>query len=210
MTTCDFHSIHLEGLDLAGKTTACRRISTALGVNWQIRRNRLTATNPIYDLADALRRKEDCGNAILGPLYVAAIAADLEGFVSPVQNLIQDSTLLLRSLAYHTVALTPHVVEPLTAMLPRHPRFTFSVVLTANHETRLGRLEERSRMNPEEVAPDDLLIRRDPERFFAMERVLVDIAREHFSATVIDTSSMRETDVVESILAAFHRRCECY
>lgn len=196
------HYIHLEGMDLAGKTTACAGLVRALGGQRQVRHNSLCEDNPVYRLADQIRRADGLTAGPLGHLYVAALAVDLEEYKPPAQPTIQDSTILLRSLAYHTVRNTPHVPEALTAMLPIHPRFGVSVVLTARLDIRLERLETRRRHRPDEVAADDLLVYRDPARFLAMERVLIEVARKHFGAVVLDTSSLTDEDVVREILDA--------
>jgi thymidylate kinase len=195
-------SIHLEGMDLAGKTTACRCIPQTLGGEWQVRHNCLWADNPVYALADRLRREGGLAGDALGHLYVAALAADLASYVAPALNTVQDSTILLRSLAYHTVARTPNVVAALTALIPRHPRFDRTIVLTASREARLRRLERRRREQPDAVGAEDLLVVQAPARFFAMEQVLVRFAREHFAAMVINTSGMDEAEVVRAVAAA--------
>lgn len=194
--------VHLEGMDLAGKSTACRDLARALGRDFQVRRNSISIQNPVYELADRLRKNDGIGAEALGALFVAALAADLERYVPPRLNTIQDSTILLRSLAYHTVARTPFVVDAMTAMLPRHPRFTCSIVLTASLEVRRQRLESRRLQQPEEIAPDDLAILRSPDHFLAMEKSLIRLAREHFGAVVIDTSEMTAPAVVQTILGA--------
>jgi thymidylate kinase len=193
-------TIHLEGMDLAGKSTACRGLQAVLGGGWRVRRNALCDDNPVYALADRLRREDALPAGALGHLYVAAVEADLARYRAPGPPTVQDSTILLRSLAYHSVRRTPLVPEALAAALPRHPRFDVSVVLTASLEVRLARLDERSRLRLDEVAPDDLLVRRDPARFLAMEQVLVDLACVHFGARVIDTSYLTEGEVVGAIL----------
>jgi thymidylate kinase len=194
--------IHVEGMDLAGKTTARRDLVTALGGDCRVRHNSLCSSNPVYELADGLRKEDRLGGESLGYLYVAALPCDLERYTPLRSHTIQDSTILLRSLAYHTVARTPFVVDSLKAMLPRHPRFMRSFVLTASLAVRERRLERRRQRQTEEIAPDDLMILRAPDSFLAMEEALVRLAQEHFSAVVIDTSEMSGQAVVESILSA--------
>lgn len=198
----DIYYIHIEGMDLAGKTTASRNLVTALGGDCRVRHNSLCSSNPVYELADGLRKEDRLGAGSLGYLYVAALAYDLEFYVPPCTHTIQDSTILLRSLAYHTVARTPFVVDGLKAMVPRHPRFTRSFILTASLKVRQQRLEWRQQRHSEEIAPDDLMILRAPDKFLSMEKALMCLAQEHFSAVVIDTSEMSGQDVVESILSA--------
>lgn len=94
--------IHIEGLDLAGKTTARDRLARCLG-GWKVRSNRLIEHNEVFELADRLRREDALDAESLGHLFVATLSADLRGFRPNEQPLIQDSTILLRSLAYHRI-----------------------------------------------------------------------------------------------------------
>ncbi len=132
--------------------------------------------------------------------YVAALRADIERYTKPAVNTIQDSTIILRSLAYHTVNKTPRVVESLQDVLPSHPRFDHSIVFTSSIRSRQQRLEQRMQDNPEEVAPDDLMVIRKPEKFIAMERCLVHLAKTAFRATVIDTTELTPKEVRESVM----------
>lgn len=192
--------IHFEGMDLAGKSTATKLFSEASESSWDIRRNSLDPNNPIFLLADSLRKEDAYSAETLGNLYVAALKADIEGYEEPVVDTIQDSTILLRSLAYHTVNQTPRVVSALGDLIADHPQFDKSFVFTASIKSRQGRLEERARTNPEEVAPDDLMVLRKPEKFMAMERCLVDLAQTAFQATVIDTTELTPREVCNIVI----------
>jgi len=191
--------IHIEGMDLAGKTTARNRLAKQLG-GWKVRSNKLCDENPVFDLADKIRRCDGLDGVSLGHLFVAAIGMDLRSYKRDSQPLIQDSTILLRSLAYHRVNKTPGVVEALERLLPDHPRFSVSFVLTASLEARLERLQMRRERSPSELAPDDLLVERDPRRFLEMEHELLGLADCHFNAKVIDTSEMCEAEVSQRII----------
>ena len=186
-------------MDLAGKSTACNLLAACLD-GWNVRSNQLCEPNAVFDIADRLRREDALDAASLGHLFVATVGADLQWYRPANIPLIQDSTVLLRSLAYHKVNQTPGVVEALERFLPSHPRFTVSVVLTASLEARRQRLQMRRSCSLRDVAPDDLMVERDPERFLAMERQLISIAVEHFEAKVIDTSVLSEQEVVQQIL----------
>lgn len=197
------HYIHFEGMDLAGKSTATRMFAEESGEDWVVRLNSLDQDNPLFLLADSLR-KDDTDSAYsaetIGNLYVAALLADIEHYETPDVNTIQDSTILLRSLAYHTINQTPGVPSALSELIPRHPQFEQSFVFTASIEARRTRLEERMRTSPEEVAPDDLMVLRKPEKFMAMERCLVDLAQTAFHATVIDTTELKPGEVSDIII----------
>jgi hypothetical protein len=116
---------------------------------------------------------------------------------------VQDSTVLLRSLSYHSACENHKIVELLESLLPDHPRFTKSLVLTANIEARTDRLNSRYRENPEEVAPDDLLILTEPEKFFKMESYLVYYAVRFFNAEVLDTSELNLRQLENEVLDYF-------
>jgi hypothetical protein len=127
--------IHIEGMDLAGKSTVTRSLHEAV-VDAQLRRNSLIDGNRIFALADELRRADAASARVLGHLYVAALAEDLEQVSAPSGPLIQDSTILLRSLAYNEAIGAHDIVEALLRLVPRHPTFGATVVLTASLEAR--------------------------------------------------------------------------
>jgi cytidylate kinase len=110
------------------------------------------------------------------------------------------ATLLLRSMAYHVVNQTPRIAAIFKDILPEHPRFDKSFVFTASIEARQGRLQQRMQEDPEEVAPDDLMMLDKPEKFMAMEKVLVDLATTAFGATVIDTSKLKAEEVCNIVI----------
>ena len=87
-------------MDLAGKTTATKNFIRRTGREWEIRRNSIVPDNPIYLLADSLRRADAYDAEVLGNLYIAALMADIRSFSWPERDAIQDSTIILRSLAF--------------------------------------------------------------------------------------------------------------
>jgi len=192
--------IHFEGMDLAGKSTASRNFRETVGGEWNIQRNSIVRDNPIYKLADSLRLENAYDTETLGNLYVAALMADIRSFEWPDVNTIQDSTIILRSLAVHTVMGTPRISEVLHDMLPQHPKFDASFVFTATMDARLARLEERIKNQPGQVSEEDFFVRDKPEMFLAMEACLVDIAKDTFHSVVIDTSSIAPDVVVGKIV----------
>ena len=185
--------IHFDGLDLAGKSTLCKRFKERAGGNWEVVHNALVADNPVWELADRLRKEGCYGDQTIGWCYHAALLADREAYRPPAaeENRLQDSTILLRSLAHHTVAGTPGLPAALTELLECHPRFDKSFVCVASTEVRCRRLSVRRKEN---LAAEDFIVRDDPGRFQAMEEVLVEHAVRHFDATVIDTSDMEQEE----------------
>ncbi len=168
--------LHIDVMDLAGKTTATNNIILKFGGKWEVRRNSLNRGNPIYDLADQLRVAGSYDAEVLGWLYTVALRADIHGFKRPEMSSIQDSTIYLRSYAYHTVKGNHKIIQVLEDIFPQHPDFDVSVVLIADIQSRLERLRKRQLECPWEVAQDDLMVMRDQERFTAMEACLVDVA----------------------------------
>lgn len=191
--------IHFEGMDLAGKSTATQLLTANSGEAWEIRHNTVDPNNRVYRLADRLRQESAYTATTMGPLYVAASLADIEHFKRPEINTVQDSTIILRSMAWHAINRTPGVIEAFREVLPRFRIFDRSFVFTASIQARQQRLERRMAEAPSTVDDEDLMVIRKPERFMAMETTLVDIARTAFDAVTIDTTDMTPGDVQTAI-----------
>ena len=109
---------------------------------------------------------------------------------------IQDSTIILRSIAFHTVRGTPRIREVLLDLLPEHPKFDVSFVFTASIEERVKRLQQRIAIAPNEVLAEEMMVINKPEKFMAMEAVLIDISRMAFHSVIVDTSNLTPDMVV--------------
>lgn len=191
--------IHFDGMDLAGKTTATQNFIKSTNLEWDFRRNSLGRNNPIHLLADSLRKENAYDAEVLGNLYVAALMGDIRNFKWPERNTIQDSTIILRSIAFHTVRDTPRIREVLLDLLPEHPKFDASFIFTASIDERVKRLRKRIDAAPQEVSEEDMMVINKPEKFLAMEACLIDTARMAFHSVVIDTSTLTPDMVVGEI-----------
>ena len=189
--------IHIEGMDLAGKSSVASALARRSGAT--VRRNALVLDNPYYREADGLRIEGGIDGRDLGKLYVAAIRFDIANAAVPQEPRIQDSTVLIRSLAYNIVRGNESTTAELIELLPAHPRFGLSIVLTASIEKRRQRLAKRQREQPATVADDDRMVLQDPGRFVAMEHVLMRYSIEYFKAEHIDTTSYTVGEVVDRI-----------
>ncbi len=199
--------IHIEGLDLAGKTTICRRLQEQCG-GMQVFHNALTVENCLYEKADRLRKEGSVPDEVLGWLYYGALLQDLGTFTPRPGTTLQDSTVLLRSLAYHRATGREELAKHFASLLANHPRFDCSFVVTADRDVRLRRLEGRiSRGNQ---AADDYLVRDQPELFNRMEQILIETAQEHFDAVLLDTGELENPqssqDLIERILEETRKR----
>lgn len=185
--------IHFEGTDFAGKTTASRNIQSSIEGPWEVRKNSLGFRNPISSLADELDASGAYDIEVIGNVYAAAILADIKSFDKPQINRIQDSANILRSLAYYAASGHTRLQDTLLSMLPEHPDFTFSFILTSDMETRRQRLEAAITEDDREVTANDMMIVSDPERFKKIDERLVEYCVKHFNATLIDTTSLTES-----------------
>lgn len=192
--------VHFDGMDLAGKSTATKNFITKTGRPWEIRQNSIVPNNPIYFLADSLRRADAYDAEVLGNLYVAALMVDLRSFTWPMIDTIQDSTIFLRSLAFHSIRNTPRVAEVILGMKDQHPKFDVSFIFTASLEKRKVRLEQRMRNEPKHISPEDMMVIEKPEKFMAMEQFLVDFAKLAFNSVVIDTTNLTPELVIAQIM----------
>ncbi|MDR0392323.1 MAG: HD domain-containing protein [Planctomycetaceae bacterium] len=191
--------IHIEGLDLAGKSTVCRRLKERIPDAVHLH-NSLVANNPIYEKADNLRKNINVPEELTGMLYYAALRAELDDYVPPPPSysIIQDSTIVLRSVVFHTANGNTELAKRFERLLPEHPKLGASFVLTATREKRLERLKGRiSRGND---APDDFIVRDDYPRFQAMEQHLILLAKQYFNAEVIFTDNLETPNESDNIL----------
>ena len=187
--------ILLEGLDLAGKSTICRRFVEQARSSWVVRRNSLVENNRVYALADELRRADALADEPLGWLYLAAVRADLAELArlkpAAVQDILQDSTILVRSVAHHSVRGRSELVRQFVDLAPGLPRFDHAFVCIADRETRLRRLAKR---RPENLAPDDFLVRDDFAMFNRMQEQVIELVTTRLGGIVIDTSGLEDEE----------------
>lgn len=195
--------ILFEGLDLSGKSTLCRALRDRLG--WEMRRNSLLppGSNPAHARAESARLNREAPESEIGRLYWEAVRADLGAYQPTGQPRIQDSTILLRSIAHHEAAGNRELAAAFRSLLPSHPVPLLAFVCRASREVRLRRLEGRiSRKND---ADEDFFIRDDPERFAKMEASLEQAAQQQFGAEILDTSFLEDLssreDLIEHILS---------
>lgn len=191
--------LHLEGMDLAGKSTIAMLIAKEGKKHWQVNDKRLTTHNDIYEFAWGKSKSQVYSSEIMGYMYLAALLNDIDQFHLDV-DLIQDSLLALRSLNYY-IAVQPNCdLEQLyrTALL-RHPQPDKSFYLTASIEARKKRLAKRIQTNPTKITNMDMLIMKNPDLFRRIDNSLQNITVEAFNSTVIDTSEMSEKEVFDLI-----------
>jgi len=190
--------ILVEGLDLAGKSTVSNRFIEQAQGSWVLRRNSLVDKNPVYELADELRKGGGLADEPLGWLYLAAMQADF-AFLEcrhADHDILQDSTILFRSVAHHIVRGRAELARQFLALVPALPHFDYAFVCVADRETRLRRLAKRRREN---LSEEDFLVRDDYELFRRMEEQIIDMVTTHLGGIVIDTSNL-ETEVRLSMI----------
>lgn len=189
-------TIYIEGLELAGKSTTCRLLRDRLKAEY--RHCSFLPGNPIYDCASAMHVARKMKNDTLGGLFLGSVIRDLERYAPPDHFVVQDSTSVLRSIAYHSVVGDPGLADAFRELLPRCPRFGASFVLWSGTEVRLKRLE--GRISRHHDLPKDFLIRDDPAKFARMQDIIIETAREWFGAEVVDTSAMEQEGEKERLV----------
>ena len=181
-------TIHLEGLDLAGKSTVSALLASRMGAAH--RKNSLLENNVLHQKAEFMRKNKTIDDEALSWVYYACMLIDIEKYRLPEKPCVQDSTILLRSLAFNKAKGNHELAAVFEEKLSAHPRFSLTVVLSASDEVRLKRLEGRiSRGNDN---PEDYIIRNNPDLFHAMDACLAEYATKYFNAVIIDTSKLEQ------------------
>lgn len=192
--------LHIEGMDLAGKSTVSNKIANNSVLEWVINDKKLNQSNQLYDWALEQGKKGIYSSDTLGYLYLAALMEDLRTFKHET-NIIQDSTLLLRSLNYYkTLGKNDDLVRAFASLATKHPKPNKSFYLTADINTRRSRLENRILSAPKKITKIDMLIKNDAKKFIWVDKSLMDLSVKYFNSYIIDTSKMSETEVVEKIM----------
>lgn len=199
----------VEGLDLAGKTSACKKLMARLQPRPEYQRNAFAEKNTLYLAADDLRRADGLDGQHLGHAYLAAAALDIALFRQPQGARIQESTITLRSLGHYRARGEHDLADGFARLMDQanFPQIDGAVVLTASLEVRRARLEMRRQEAPEEIAPDDLAVIRTPDLFRRMEDILIREAVRRYGATIIDTSALSKDEVVAALAAVFAATC---
>ena len=195
-------TIHLEGLDLAGKSTVSALLASHLKADH--RKNSLITDNFLHRRAELMRKNKTIDDESLSWVYYACMLIDIERYRPPEKPCVQDSTIILRSLAFNKAKGNHELAAAFEEKLPVHPRFSLTVVLSAGDEARLKRLEGRiSRGNDN---PEDYIIRDNLELFHAMDACLSEYAVKYFNALIIDTSKLEQEGEKERVVAEILRR----
>lgn len=197
-------TIYIEGLELAGKSTMCRMLRDYLKAKnpkkkVECQHCALLPDNPIYDCGSALHVGRKARSDTLGGIFLGSVMRDLERYAPPDYFVVQDSTSVLRSIAFHSVVGDPGLADAFRELLPRCPRFGASFVLRSSMEARLKRLE--GRISRHHDLPKDMLVRDDPDKFNRMEGIMIETAVEWFGAEVVDTSNMEQEGEKERLVA---------
>jgi thymidylate kinase len=188
--------ILIEGVDLSGKSSI-RKYLNRNDILWGKRHMSLLKFNALYEMARSIPKN---GAEWIGYLYEGALVYDLDAFEKPDGNTIQDSTILLRSLAYHKAAGFEDVVARFERLAERHPSFDAVFVLTASVEARMQRLNERISRTGSRITRNDRLIVTNTDFFVRMDKLLIEYTKKFYpNAIVMDTSNMDIETVVRGM-----------
>ena len=191
--------LHIEGMDLAGKSTIADMIKNRSNVNWIIYNNYLSQDNAIQQFEKQIRKAKLYDDEIYGYLHYVTLLADIKYFELK-ENVIQDSMLLLRSINYHKEQGNIALVQLFEELVPKHPIPNLSVYLTVNIGSRQKRLLKR-----QQWTKNDKLIFTDLERFEKRDKELMELSCKYFNSTVLDTSDMTEEETADYIKTLLKR-----
>ena len=192
--------LHLEGMDLAGKSTIAKLIAENSEWDWKIYHNCFSQNNPIQDLIKDLAEQNKYDDEIYGYLHFVALLADVKYF-DINENVIQDSTILLRSINYHKLANNNNLVKLFERLVKKHPIPDVSIYLTVNIDERMRRLEKRMQEKPQNVTISDRLMLSSPEKFIERDYRLMNLSKKYFNSIVVDTSEISEMQTAKFVIS---------
>lgn len=183
--------LHIGGMDLAGKTTVVNRFIASTGQPWGIRKKFLYEDN--HSKHAILLSKED-GAEVRGYIFLTALKEDIQRFKRPSYNTVQESCIILRSLAFYKVLGYKKLTKAFEELLPDHPKFDVSVILTADRQARLERAKARGIASF--LSATDAFLLQDMDKLLEMEAEMVKTAKKWFGSIVIDTTDLDPSQVV--------------
>ena len=190
--------VHIEGMDLSGKSTLVKNFVADSKQKWCIRNKILTDNNPIWNFANDLRKKGIYDEEVFNNLYFAAALADVSSYERKDENVIQDSIIALRSLSYAKYLNNHRTADAFLELLKKHPKPTHSIYLYADIPTRNERLKKRISERPNEVTAGDRTITSNIQKFEEIEKLLRKFSIENFTSHVINTSKLSEYEVLNN------------
>ena len=190
--------LHIEGLDLSGKSTLVKTIIENSKLYWLVRNKKLTNINPIFDFVTKIQKEGQYSLDVIGNMCLGALWADIDNYLVEEKNIIQDSTMALRSLAYYAARGYTKIANGFEAALDKHPKPTHSFCLSASLDTRLKRLDKRFKENGQ-ISKLDLEIINNPKLFMKTDKIIQDAAIKYFNSKIIDTSNLSEYDIFEIV-----------
>jgi len=191
--------LHIEGMDLAGKSTIADIISRQSGLRWKIYNNCLSQNNVIQQFIKQIRDSRIYDDEIYGYLYYVTLFADIKCFKLK-ENVIQDSMLLLRSINYHREKNNNDLVQLFKKLVIKHPVPSVSVYLTTNMDSRKKRLLNRIEGNPKQLTKNDMLILKNPAKFEKRDNGLKELSQKYFNSIILDTSDMNEVETANYVM----------
>lgn len=187
-----------EGLDLSGKSTLCRALAQAAG--WPLRHNSLlpAGESPLYEKARAAHHARSGSDEEIGWMFLDALGDEIARYKESETPVIQDSTILLRSIAFHRSLGNHKLAAAFEELLPAHPKPALAFLCRPSIEVRLKRLEGRiSRGNDN---PEDYLVRDQPHIFSRMEDEIQALTRSAFEIEPLDTSFLEDLDARQALV----------
>ena len=189
----------IEGLDLSGKSTLCRLLRDHLGL--PLRRNSLLepGANHLFEAAREAHIAGSADDASIGQMFLEALEYELDQYQPASSPHLQDSTILTRSLTYHTALENQDLAARFSRLFPHHPVPALVFLCRPTIAVRLRRLEGRiSRGND---TPEDFVVRDNPEMFRKMEEMIESVACRWPNMHLIDTSGLEDQEQRAQIVA---------
>jgi thymidylate kinase len=192
--------VQIDGLDLAGKTSTIRLLKSQLDGETRVNHISYLGTrksNPKLKEAEILHEGSGTSkDKIKG--FFEALSYESGVYNHPECNVIQDSSILMRTMAHQ--GSNSYAEELFSTIVPNLPKFDRFVILTANLDSRIQRLEKRKQESTQEITVDDSLILTNPDLFFSKENQLIKYSKLWFDPLILDTSNQTIEEITDTIL----------
>ena len=201
-------TILIEGLDLTGKTTLCKKLLEKYPNKFIYKKGTYSQCNELYKETVEKSKSGKYSDEVIAWMYVAVAKHELNLTKEIKENsnkiILQDSFFPNRTIGFHCMENRKELLRVIHALISKFecPMQTFYIYADMN--TRIKRFYERQKVK--EPAFGDNLVLEDENKALMREAFFRNYMIRQYDATVLDNSSINIEILADKIYKTISKR----